>query len=288
MAQQQSLVPAEVITQNDAEKRQIELVKEKFDPTKYNQIFHTSTVVDMLPAGVELIPSVVNIPQHELWDKATDSKLSFLKDGMVELSAPAIKRIGMVAGVKLEKVTELVKEVNKVQYLLIEYRASMQLPDGSVHWDIAGKEEPYAGQHAREKIDTKAKRNAIKALLNIPLTLPREHVNKPFVVFKPVFRRGYSPETDAILDRIEGAKANAMDMLYGSSKPELKALPSTNQDSGEVGLAELTEMMRTAPDLAQLETLVQAGMTIKKDEMERKAWLEAMQKRKAELEGPKL
>jgi hypothetical protein len=293
---------------------QIDAIKQKFDPTKFNAIFYTSTVMDMLPAGVVMVPTVIHIPQHELWDKAADKKLSFLPDGMVELSAPAIKRIGMVSGVKLEKHDERVHTImlpakpQKTGYngniipaepareatmLLIEYRASMMLPDGTVHSEVSGKEEEYIGQHAREKIDTKAKRNAIKALLNIPLTLPRANVDKPFIVFKPIFHRGHSTETDAILDRIEGAKTYAMDMLYpGSASPApwpMQAIPvQSSASDGEISLAEITDMIRTAPDIDQLDSLVSNSADIPKTEAQRKAIVEAYSQRKTELGEVKL
>lgn len=275
------------------DQKQMEVIKEKFDPDKYNMIFHTSTVMDMLPAGVVMVPTVITIPQNELWDKAMDSKLSFLKDGMVELSAPAIKRIGMVAGVKLDKVDEEVKQVNGVSFLLIEYRASMLLPDGSVHSEVSGKEEAYQGQHAREKIDTKAKRNAIKALLNIPLSIPKANIDKPFIVLKPVFHRGYSPETDAIMDRIEGAKTYAMDMLYPgqSNQPKALTVNTSFTESGEQTCDDIIRMIQTAPDLTGLDALLKESADIPKTEAQRKAIISVYTERKNALQGsgePKL
>ncbi len=279
-------ITPEVMTPTPSEKQQIELIKEKFDPEKYNAIFYTSTVMDMLPPGVVMVPTVIAIPQHEIWDKANDSKLTFLKDNMVELSAPAIKRIGMVAGVKLDKVNEEVKQVNGISFLLIEYRASMILPDGSVHSEVAGKEEAYQGQHAREKIDTKAKRNAIKALLNIPLTIPRANVAKPFIVLKPVFHRGHSPETDAILDRIEGAKNYAMDMLYPGQSSQPKALPGGSfPEAGEQNVNDIIAMIQTAPDLAGLDMLVKESADIPKTEAQRKALIQAYTERNQALQA---
>lgn len=265
------------------EERQIAAIKEKFDPTKFNMIMFTQAVMDILPPGVQLVPFVVQIPPNEIWDKETDKALSFLKDGKVMLAHTAFKKIGMAAGVKLERVTEQVKQVKNDTYLLIEYRASMLLPDGTVHEEVSGKEEVYAGAHAREKIDTKAKRNAIRALLNIPLTMPKGNVDKPFVILKPVFHRGHSPETDAIIDRIEGAKRDAVAALYPSRQPQtIEAKFEAPRQP--VNIAELSNAIEAANTPEELQAAADKVAKATVSGEERRVLVDAYKARKALLE----
>ncbi|MGB1270597.1 MAG: hypothetical protein ACPG5T_00850 [Endozoicomonas sp.] len=229
-------------------------IRDHFDPTKYNPIQHTQAVMDCLPSGCNLVPYVVSIPTHEKWDK---SKASFLKTGEAMVAATAIKRIGRAAGIHLKRTIDEVVEVNGNSYLRIEYEATMMLPDGEVITETGGKEEAYSGAHAREKIDTKAKRNAIRQLLNIPITLPTDQLEKPFVIFKPVYQRGVDQRSDKILDAIEAKKDRGLRQLYGGTEEDVvdvqvESLASANTD-GELTFDGLVMAFEMAQDLGSLD-----------------------------------
>lgn len=186
---------------------------EYLDYNRYNPICYTQAVFESLPAGVRMVPQVLQIPPRDLWTK---DKASFLKAGDVMLSAVAINRIAKAFGVTLDRVTDEVIEVGGKAVLRIEYKATMLMPDGNVQTDIGGKEEPYTPgqQHSREKTDTKARRNALRRLLDIPVTMAEEDMKKPMVVWKAVYELG--GDVDHIVHAIEAKKVAAIKMLYGS------------------------------------------------------------------------
>lgn len=226
------------------------------DYNKYNPIFFTQVVLDYLPKGVEMVPHLLEIPERDIWTKA---KAGFLKTGDVMLSAAAITRIAQAAGVTLKRVTDEVVTMNGVTILRLEYEATMMMPDGSIIQEIGGKEEPYTpGQgHSREKTDTKARRNALRRLLGIPVTMSEADIKKPMVIWKAVFRKG--GDIDHIVDAIETGKRKAIATLYGSTVDDVIDVPSEvlNKD-GELTIDGIKTRIDSAQSILELNEIKKA------------------------------
>lgn len=228
------------------------------DKNKYNPIFYTETVFQNLPAGVSMAASVVNIPDRDLWDS---DKAGFLKGDNVMLSANGYSKLAQAAGIKLERVTNEVTETKSGPVLLIEYKASMIQQDGTVISDIGGKEEAYTPgkNHSREKIDTKARRNALRRLMSIPLTMPKAEFSKPMVIFKPVFSRG--GDVDHVVDSIEAKKDESLKALYGGTEPPAAPTPNGFED-----LKNRVEQAQTVADLDEITKVIQTEAKITPEE----------------------
>lgn len=227
--------------------------KQYLDTTKYNPVFYSQAVMDYLPKGVEMVPYKLELPDRDIWTKA---KAGFLKQGEVMLSANAISRVAQAAGVTLKRVTDEVVTIKNATVLRIEYEAKMLLPDGTVLTEVGGKEEPYTPGvgHAREKTDTKARRNALRRLLVLPLTMDEHDVKKPMIVWKTIFKRG--GEMDHIINAQEAAKTNAIKQLYGGTDVEVIDVPS--EPVADV-MDDLRDIIHTAQSPEELQA---AGVAI--------------------------
>ncbi len=202
----------------------VELTPEDYkDENKCNPIFYTQSLLQQLPAGVEPVPYVVQLPARDIWTSQTAGGV--LKGKQAMLSAQALSRIAQAAGIKLRRVTEEFIDMpmmnNQGQHymaklLRIEYEASMMLPDGTVITEIGGKEEKYSiGDSARERIDTKARRNALKRLMNLPTSMDVDQLKKPMVIWKFKYHKG--GDVDHVVDSLQGAKTDAIKQLYGGT-----------------------------------------------------------------------
>jgi len=228
--------------------------KQYLDTTKYNPVFYTNAVMDRLPAGVEMHPYTLEIPARDLWTK---DKAGFLKQGQAMLSANAVGRIAQAAGVTLKRVTDEVIKTDNGQVLRIEYEAKMILPDGTILSEVAGKEETYTPgkDHSREKTDTKARRNALRRLLGLSVTMDEADFKKPMVIWKTVFKRG--GEMDHIVDAQEASSRNAVKQLYGGT--DIIEGDFVTVEPHDV-VAELRDMIHTAQTP---EELLSAGKAVK-------------------------
>ncbi len=254
----------------------LETIKEKLDPKKYNPIMHSQAVIESLPNGVTLIPYVVSIPPHERYTKDVkdgNKTAGFLDGDDAMLAHTAIKRIGRSAGIQLKRtIDEFIQVPDKngvVQtFLRLEYEASMMLPDGEMITETGGKEELYGGAHCREKIDSKAKRNAIRALLNIPITIPKKDMEKPFVIFKATYDPSAGGIALKMYEAIQAKKEASIAQLYGSTvEPEaidVQAEPTPNP----VDIAPIFEEIKATTNKQALNLVIEKikGMTLPEDQ----------------------
>ncbi len=104
-------------------------------------------------------------------------------------------------------------------------------------------------------------------------------VEKPFMVLKPVFHRGYSPQTDAILDRIEGTQQAAIAKLYPGA-------PNNTIDvqAEPTNLAGFTEKIENAESLQELAAIGDSLANLPLTVEERKVLADIYRTRKHHLE----
>lgn len=218
------------------------------------------------------------------------------------LSANAISRIAQAAGIKLERVTDDVISASKTDekgnvynynVLRIEYKASMMLPDGTVIEEVGGKEEIYTPGHGhgREKIDTKARRNALKRLMNLPTTMDRDEVKKPMVVFKTLFQRG--GQVDHVVDAMEASQGKAVAALYGTTAvqdPAIIDVEPNNPHGVETVGDDISSYVDAMARATTIEELKAVGEDIAATDVTQEAHdklVEAYKARQVELTTPK-
>ena len=236
------------------------------DTKQYTPIQYSEPLMAALPAGVELKAYKLNIGNADYWSADKD-KANFLNKNEIMPSAHLLKRIGQASGVTLRKVTDRVDEfedfnergqVIKTRTLLIEYEATMMLADGTVVSDTGGKEEKYTPGvgHSREKIDTKARRNALATLMAVPKKMTIDDLKKPLIVFKPVFNRG--GEVDHIVEAIEGKQNRAIASLYGDTTTEseiIDAVMTETEQPAEVETPDFKLAIEGCQTVADLEAI---------------------------------
>jgi len=210
---------------NKYEDKILELQK-LFPMEKYNMVLFSQFLLNVLPDNVVLKPQVVTVNKDDLWDE-TNAKEVGLKPGHVMLKSEKVIGIGQAVGIKLEKVTDRTIEINGVAHLLIEYIASLDLPDGTTtETPPTGKALPILNSygknqaHIHESCDRKAKRNAIKELLQIPTQIPLEQAKKMWVCMKAVYKDGEGGYSNTKTKTINAQGSTAIEALYDEAKPK--------------------------------------------------------------------
>ncbi|EMK02837.1 hypothetical protein LEP1GSC166_1869 [Leptospira kirschneri] len=209
-------------------------LEETFPSEKYNMIMFSQFLMNRLPEGITLKPQFVTVKDDDLWDENNAAEVR-LKSGHVMLRSEKIINIGQASGIKLRKVREDREIViGGEKHLEAAWIASLVLPDGSeIETPVVTKKLPMFTSHGKlqahlsESLERKAKRNAIKELLNIPTSMPREHAQKMWVCLRAV----YDPETSAgakALKIVEG-KATAATALLFDTATEVPAPPVFDQ-----------------------------------------------------------
>lgn len=209
----------------DKPKEKLKELLTLFPPSEYRMVLFSQFLMNKFPEGVEFKPQFVTVSDDDIWDERNASEVK-LKPGHCMLKSEKVIGIGQAVGIQLEKVKDEVVSMGGEEYLLIEYIARLQLPDGTVvETPPSGKQLPLKTKfgiqaHVHESCDRKAKRNAIKELLQIPTQIPVAEAKKMWVCCKAVFKDeggGYSQNQ---VKTINAQGSTAIEALYDEVKPK--------------------------------------------------------------------
>ncbi|WCL51457.1 hypothetical protein [Leptospira sp. GIMC2001] len=217
--------------QNKFEEK-LDALQTLFPREKYNMVLFSQFLMNCLPANVVLKPQIVTVTKDDIWDERNAEGVG-LKKGHVMLKSEKVIGIGQAVGIKLDKVTDKTIEIGGVAHLLIEYVASLDLPDGTPSiTPPTGKALPIltsSGKnqaHVHESCDRKAKRNAIKELLQIPTQLPLEQAMKMWVCMKAVYKDDDGGFSANKIKTINAQATQATTLLFDDKGPTYDELLS--------------------------------------------------------------
>ncbi|PJZ51613.1 hypothetical protein [Leptospira adleri] len=220
-----------------------------FPPEDYNVVLFSEFLMSHLPAGVSLVPQIIEVSENDVYDEVTGLEIGIAKDHAM-LKVEKIISLGQATGIKLERVGREEIEINGLKHLEITYVASMILPNGvKINTPPIPKALPMMTKHGKqqahlnESVDKKAQRNAIKYLLNLPTQMLKSQALKMWVCLKPVFAEG------APVDKtVTGSATAAADALYGENTKSINLGPS--QES----ILEKLENCKTQEDVQSLSS----------------------------------
>lgn len=177
-----------------------------------------NNILQNVPEGVKWLPVPIIPKASDGWgENPEDAKKMKLKEGHVEPSADFLNRISSIMGIVLKEVfSGVVNDAGQPMYR-VRYNAFLALPNGLIlQKENQGKDQAIydkAGEniiaHVVESTRKKAERNAIKALLGIPTTMPREEFFRPWIVLVPIFD---NKSQEAIQITVEAKQAE--NLLY--------------------------------------------------------------------------
>jgi hypothetical protein len=231
---------------------------------KYNLPLWATNLLAQFPAGTTLLPMPYYPTKQDAW-RGADARKMQLKEGHVEPSADFIINLGNLLGVTLRKVFEGPVNMDGNRMYSVRYNAYLMLPNGAMLTvEEEGKDQMMYHEkglqaHIVENTRKKAKRNAIKALLNIPTTMTEGDFDRPWVLLRPLFHAG-SPETDRILAEQAAIAEQSRRLLYspvdvpsGGQTVDVQASkPAMPQ---ELSVAQVIQRVREAANMAALDAL---------------------------------
>ena len=219
-----------------------------------------NNIFAQFPAGTTMLPIPV-IPGHlDAW-RGADAKKMGLKEGMVEPSADFHIKLANVLGIQLRQVFAGVTNDTGVDMYSVRYNAYLTLPNGAVlSVEDEGKDQCLYNSgglqaHIIENTRKKAKRNAIKALLGIPTSMPEKDFDRPWVVLRPVYHEGVSAETDRIIAEQRTISEENTRRLYG--RPTVDVTAQRGPDISE--LQQAIEAAQTLPELEVAQKRIAAS-----------------------------
>lgn len=226
--------------------KQFQAVVEK---TEANLPLWETCIFQNVPAGTKVIPVPVFPKPSDAWTAET-TRIKY-RDGEVEPSADFLLRLANTMGVKLVQTFAGIVEGPPPMYS-VRYNATLLLPSGQVlAVENEGKDvSPYNNDgtlqaHVVEATRKKAKRNAIKALLGLPTTMPAAEFNRPWIVLRPEFTPGVSAETDALIEIQKQLIAQSQRLLLAGSPDEVSA----------AAIDDLKSLVESADTLDALKTV---------------------------------
>lgn len=238
--------------------KRIEAFRKMFPTDTYNVVLFSQFILSKLPEGVKLYPQLVEIRNEDLWTSQNAAEVG-LKPGQAMINSRAVEKIAQAAGVKLEKVRDEEIKIGGELHLLIEYIASVRLPDGTIEQTPpTGKSLPIKTKsgnnqaHIRESVDMKARRNACKALLAIPTTLPIEHATRYWVTAKAVYDD--TPAGQALREKTIQASQTATAKLY-DEPPQIQ--DAKVEDEGPSLFEQKTIAIENAGSLEELKRIAE-------------------------------
>lgn len=266
-------------------KSRIEAFEKQFPRDQYNIVMWDQHILSQIAPGTSMVPQYINPSMEDCWH-GEDAKKMQLRPGQVEPKADFWIRIGNAAGVKLTQHSSEEIEIGGKKHLQILYIASMELPDGTIMFsEPVGKAMPVhtsSGSlqaHLFESVDKKAKRNAIKALLNFPTTMSEEQFKKPFIAAKVIYRPGIDETTDKLLAARQARTEAAIQQLYPH-----RATVDVQAHATPISVENFIQRIQEAQNLGDLNKI---GAEIAKVQMtgeQRKELLNAFKARKTLLE----
>ena len=169
-----------------------------------NLVMLEQSILSQIPKGVTLVPIPIIPDTSDAW---TEEKVTGKRspDGpRVEPSAEFLLKMANYLGIKLTQTFCGVVKDTGTEMFEILYTASMRLPNGEIiSVENVGKAQQLrtsAGTqqaHIKESTDKKAKRNAVKAFLNLPTMMSKADFERPWVLFRPAIKPE-SPEAIAM------------------------------------------------------------------------------------------
>lgn len=196
--------------------------------SKYNMPLLEANILSQMPKGSSFVPIPVIPTKADCWH-GDDARKMKLKEGHVEPSANFNIKLANMLDIKLVEVFAGVTNDTGSPMYAVRYNAGLQLPNGELLTaENEGKDQELYNSvgkqaHIVESTRKKAKRNAIKNLLNIPTSMPEEEFLRPWILLRPVFRPGISEETDAIIASRQIKSEEAKAMLYGGKAVDPQA-----------------------------------------------------------------
>lgn len=212
-----------------------------------------TNLLTQFPEGTNLLPMPIMPTALDAW-RGEDARKMKLKEGQVEPSADFVIKIGNLLGIRLTKIFEGVTEDTGTKMYSCRYNAALTLPNGAVLTvEEEGKDQELftaSGKQAHiiESTRKKAKRNAIKALLGIPTSMPEALFDRPWVLLRPVFHAGISTETDRIIAQQQEQTEQNQKLLYAQKPIDIQA-------EEVVSVEELTAAIETANTKAELDVV---------------------------------
>lgn len=265
-----------------------------------------ANLLTIFPAGAGLIPLPYLPSASDAWplEKITGRKEDI---GKVEPSADFLIYAAGFLGIHLEKAFEGEVEIDGKKQWECLYHAYFLTPSGQVMSVMSeGKAQAiYTNSgtiqaHLRESTRKKAKRNAIKALLNIPTSMDVSEFMRPWIFFRPTFKAGVSSETDAIIADQQAIAAQSRKLLYGGSANQASEGHSMGAEAGvtiditanapvvadEPSMIEVSEAIERAQTVAELNQIGVDLAEMRLTGTERKQIETLWKARKAKLESP--
>jgi len=233
------------------------------------------SILSQIPPGTKLIPIPVIPTLDDCWHGEAASKMK-LQPGQVAPKADFIIKLGNMQGCQTRIAEEKTEEIDGVAMYSVKYDAFFILPNGApVAVEGEGKAQDLYNEswttdqatgertkqqkrqaHIVESTRKKARRNAIKNLNNIPTSMDKDKFLRPWIILRPVFQAGVSPETDRLMAQQQAITSNATKQLYGvvedaAPRPQVVDV----HPEAITGVEDMLERMQDAANLAMLDAL---------------------------------
>lgn len=237
-------------------------MRKVFPAEKFNFVQLSGFTLSRIPPGVKLYPQLIEVSREDFWDSKNAPEVG-LKPGHVMMSATFLEKVAQAAGVELRRTAREEISLGGVDYIRIEYVASMRLPNGTIlEAAPAGKELPLRTKsgniqaHIAESCDRKARRNAIKQILSVPTAIEEKLALRHWVVVKAIYDES-QPEARAIAQEIRREADESRRLLYPAVK-DAEVVPT--DPTPPTGFAELREEMQKAATLDELNAIANGDM----------------------------